>query len=176
MMVIEFKEELDEFFKKSMTPKIRPAYDNLLKVISGKSHINNVLTRLLFLKLESLGEANILTLTTEIFQQLYTDKLKVINETGKIYIAMTGGYFGFHNDIEVLDEVITDKIIYPEYTEKDIVVKQWTDGTHWYAYLGDLQVTEEDEEGNLDEKWETEKLAYYAAARLINKNNFWMLK
>jgi hypothetical protein len=162
MMVIDSIDELTDFHQKSMSGKIGPVWSNLFDVQQGKRHIDNKLGFLITLKSDSERaqgrEHSLIELTAMVLGEIHATKLKAILQFGKIYINKSGGFFPHSEDIEVLDEFTGDNYLFPNYTEKDIRVKQWLNGSHWYAYVGDLQV-----EMFGEKKWNTEEEALKAA-------------
>lgn len=99
------------------------------------------------------GSKSLLELTAIAGGKIFEAKAHAILNIGKIYVNKNGGFFP-HSTI--LDEVILDsnRIVFPQYTEKDIHVKQWENGTHWYAYVGDFAV-----EMHGENKWNSEERA-----------------
>jgi hypothetical protein len=69
------------------------------------------------------------------------------------------------------DEHVADNFLYrkflefPHFTEDDIAIKSFNDGTHSYARLGDLEVREGDVV-----KWDTFDEAYQACLRIIGQS------
>jgi len=78
-------------------------------------------------------------------------KIKAMFRFGSIYIRENGSYMVMHSDIEVMDVIERDELIYPQYTLKDIKITQWKGGTHFYAKVGNVEVSDE----NDNYKWNT---------------------
>jgi hypothetical protein len=177
MMVIESLDELTDFHQKSMAAKICGVWANIFDVQQGKAHFDNKLSFLIDLEActeESKGrQHSLIDLTATVLGKIWEAKAKAILDCGKIYINKNGGFFAHSEDIVVLEEFISDNYLFPEYTEKDIKVKQWTDGTHWYAYVGDIQV-----EIDGENKWDTEERAKSRAGSFLYrmKNQQYILK
>lgn len=53
-----------------------------------------------------------------------------------------------------------------DFTEKDIHVKQWQGGNHWYSFLGGMPVRVK-VNGELKTKWNTRKAAKDAARAML---------
>jgi hypothetical protein len=153
MLVIESIEELNDFHQKSMAAKIGGVWANLFDVQDGRAHFDNKLSFLIDLEASEKSDS-LINLTATVLGKIWEAKAKAVIDCGKIYVGKLGGFFPHSKDIEVLDEFIGDNYLFPQYTEKDIRVKQWTNGTHWYAYVGDLSV-----EVDGEKKWDTEKRA-----------------
>jgi hypothetical protein len=168
MLVIESLEELNDYHKKLLASKIRAVWENLIETQERKSHIDNKFGYLIHLEAEKYEKnpKSLIELTAIVSGKIYAAKAQAILNCGKIYVGKLGGFFPHSKDIEVIDEFISDNFIFPNYTEKDIHVKQWEGGTHWYAYIGDLLV-EETENGEKCSKWDSEFFALNAAKRML---------
>lgn len=172
LLVIESVDELNNYHNQSMKGKISLAWDNLLDVQNKKAHINNDLAKIINLKAavsESEGtKDSIITLTEKALNDIYSAKYNALIDTGKIYVNNNGGFFSHNKYLEVLDELIIDEknLIFPEYTEKDIRVKQWDGGKHYYAYVGDFRV-----ERDGKNKWDSFNEAYKHAKSFIYRIN-----
>lgn len=153
LLVIESIEELNDFHWRSMSAKIGAVWANLFEVQEGKAHFDNKLGFLIDLEASKKPDS-LINLTAIVLRRIWEAKAKVILDCGKIYVGKSGGFFSHSEDIEVFDEFIGDNYLFPQYTEKDIHIKQWTNGTHWYAYVGDLSV-----EMDGEKKWDTEERA-----------------
>jgi hypothetical protein len=57
---------------------------------------------------------------------------------------------------------VSKRFLWPNWQADDIRTEQWTEGYHWYAYVGDVQVKEGD-----TVKWASEEEARAAAFRYI---------
>lgn len=167
LLVLESKEDVIDFHKKALPPKIQLAWNNLTAVAQGKDHVNNGLSHYIYWNIEP-GES-IFSATCRSLDRVIADKLYYVNKVGKIYQNKFGGYFPHHEYLEVLEEFETDgeNILFPEYTYDDILVKQWKDGTHWYAYVGDIWC--EDYSGN--KKFDTKDRAMEVARYNVHKLN-----
>ena len=86
---------------------------------------------------------------------------KVLKETGAIYINRHGGFHGERKNMDMTRFVHRDELKWPLYTTDQIRIKKFDDGTHYYAYIGDTQVR--DDNGVL--KWDTEEAARAAAEK-----------
>ena len=93
-----------------------------------------------------------------------TEQLECIREYGAIYINRNGGYhMRTSGDIEYAF-VHRDKIIFPEYTKKEIKISKFPYGQHYYAHIGDLEVRDGD-----TIKWNTYEEAYRQAEKFLNR-------
>lgn len=86
---------------------------------------------------------------------------RLLREDGFLNINSVGGCNSFKMDIKAT--VYRDNLVFPHYTEKDVKIKTWEweekkNGVsrptgykyHYYAYLGDMQIKDGDQE-----KWDT---------------------
>ena len=83
--------------------------------------------------------------------------LNALRESGRIFVNRHGGYLVASRDIEIEKTEEIKNWILPG---ASIKVLRWPNGTHWYAKLGDTDITE-----NGKEKWDTKDEAYRAAER-----------
>jgi hypothetical protein len=100
--------------------------------------------------------------------RLVQDKLECVRKSGKIFVGKAGGYFPQHPDFIVYDECLIEnnKVVFPTYEKKDIRIKQWEGGTHYYAYVGAFQV-----EWDGQKKWNTREEAQKYAGYFLYKLN-----
>lgn len=68
-------------------------------------------------------------------------QLNALKEHGTIYINRVGGYtFGLnYNQFYRRKE-----LIFPDFKASDIRIKQFNNGTHYYAFMGDMQIRDGD--------------------------------
>ena len=140
MLVIENMDEFNYYFNKSMEAQIPITWKNLGEVSKGKAHISTVLGQMINMASEADGKMSLLELTAIVGGKIYSAKAQALLNTGKIYVNKNGGFFPHSEDIEVLEEmeIKSKDVIFPSYSNKDIVVKQWEGGNHWYAYVGNF--------------------------------------
>ncbi len=85
--------------------------------------------------------------------------LKDIREDGAVYFNRVGGKTFSVNYVQFCRR---KNLIFPDFKESDIRVKQQTGGTHYYAYIGDMQVRDRDVL-----KWNTFDEAYKRAYEFV---------
>lgn len=78
---------------------------------------------------------------------------------GPIYI---NAYGGWHSGGEYSDWLHRDKPIFPDFGKEQIRVKKFEGGSHYYAYIGDLQIRD----GEIL-KWNTYSEAYNQALKYV---------
>ncbi len=94
-----------------------------------------------------------------------SNQLDVLLKYHEIYINRNGGYHPNTSGRKDYSQFVRRKrLIFPEYKESDIRIKQFTGGEHWYAYIGDLQI----KDGDII-KWNTYEEAYRKAKELISE-------
>lgn len=94
-----------------------------------------------------------------------THLVKNLEEYGTVYINCVGGSTFKYNDIEYA-VVRRNNLVWPYYKEEDVRVKKFDGGTHWYAYIGDVQVKQGTGNDTIM-KWDTYDEAYQAALSYI---------
>jgi len=155
MLVLESLDELINYHQGTMKAQIRPAWNNLDEVHAGKSHISTNLGMMINFSAEAMdGRKSLLELTAIVGGKIFEAKAHGIINTGKIYINKKGGCFPHSKDLTILDEMLIDKLIFPQYTLEDIDIQKWQGGKHWYAYIGGNEV-----EVDGVNKWSTPELA-----------------
>jgi hypothetical protein len=108
---------------------------------------------------ESKGSASLLDLIDTLTDSVFKVKEKFINEGHTLYINKAGGFMpSLGPEYEVKETIISEELIFPEYTEKDIKIIRWPNGVHYYAKIGCVDVVIDGEM-----KWKTEERAYEKA-------------
>lgn len=94
-----------------------------------------------------------------------SEQLEAIHQYGYIVINKSGGYHS--GPIEYSQFVHRKTFIWPDFKESDIrISKQPGGGTHYYVYIGDMELHEGE---NI--KWMSESDARMAAKRYISKED-----
>lgn len=93
------------------------------------------------------------------------NQLDCLLEKGALFINSKGGYHFPHEKDEPYTQFYRKmELVWPEFEEKDIRIKRFPGGEHFYAYIGNVEVKNGDQI-----KWNTYEEAYKAAKELINK-------
>ena len=95
----------------------------------------------------------------------YKWRVDCIFRYGGMYVNEKGGGFPIRDGIEVIESRIKTCLLFPEYSKKDITIKRWEGGVHYYATIGNHTVI--DAEGN--QKWNTPEMAQRAAESFLLK-------
>ena len=92
-------------------------------------------------------------------------KIKTFLKFGVIYLRENGSYMTTYDGLSETDVIFQgDKMIYPNYTKDDIKVRQWDKGVHYYATIGNFNVTQ-----NGVPKWSTYDKAYEVALKYLKE-------
>lgn len=99
--------------------------------------------------------------------QIYDGKVKTLKKYGGIYLRTNGSYMPISEGYKTIETIENEKITYPQnkYTEKDIRIKRWDGGKHYYAKIKDIDVVNEYGE----QKWNTVEYAELWAKRFLKK-------
>lgn len=90
------------------------------------------------------------------------DMEELLRKESSLYVNPAGGYSSCL--AETKNRYESDTMEWPVFNEADIRIKQWPGGTHYYAYIGPVQVKEFDVV-----KWDTEEDARAAAMHYVTK-------
>lgn len=92
----------------------------------------------------------------------YAEMTQMILEGRTLYVNVNGGY---NTRIDkAINRYESETLMWPVFSEEDIRIKKWLGGTHYYAYIGHIQVKESD-----TLKWDSESDARMAAMRYVKK-------
>jgi hypothetical protein len=105
------------------------------------------------------GDSTILDGFRCISLEIGMGQLKTLEQYGAIYINCVGGCtFGLRYNLFCRRK----NIVFPNFKESDIRIKQFEGGKHYYAYVGDIQVRDNDKL-----KWNSRDEAYSKALEFI---------
>ena len=162
---IENIEQLTEYAKQD-TNSTNAFSDYLRATMYGKEHTN------LSMALMMIGErerCSAIDAGIKLKMEFYKTYLDRLDETGFVNLNSVGGCNNIDYDIKLVE--YRDKIVFPNYTEKDINIKTFKMSDyrenykyHYYAYLGNLQIKDGDKV-----KWDTYKEAYDFAKQFISQ-------
>ena len=96
--------------------------------------------------------------------EVASDQLNCINESGAIYINRNGGYHSYSSKDKEYAVIKKHEIVFPKFSKKDIRIRKFPYGNHYYAYVGNQEVRN----GNVV-KWNTYKAAYEQAEKYLEK-------
>lgn len=95
-------------------------------------------------------------------EKQYQGMTEMFLKEGILYVNSDGGYCPFLT--ETKNRYESETMEWPAFKEEDIRIKQWPGGTHWYAYIGPIQVKEFDVV-----KWDNEADARAAAMHYVKR-------
>ena len=101
---------------------------------------------------------------TLLYEEVGLNMLHDIQDNGQIWVNSKGGYNSVFNEDMETQTIWRSELVFPEYKRDDIRIKQFQGGTHWYAYIGDLQVKTNDGQTL---KWNTYEEAYKHAQSVL---------
>lgn len=87
------------------------------------------------------------------------NRMRIIEEHGAVYINCVGGHTFA---VEYTQFCRRKNPVFPHFSADDIRIKKFEYGSHYYAYIGDMQVRNGDKF-----KWNTYQAAYNKALSLI---------
>jgi len=146
-----------------------------------RHHLNNDLSFLLFTKLRSMADkeeektgkprvkASFSFLSNYASNIITECRFREVSNGNKIVINKNNGWFVLSDSYEIDDTKYCDEYVFPCFTEKDIVVKQWTKGTHYYAKVGNKDVVDKDGKMKWDTYDEAKEQALMYLKRYIGK-------
>ena len=96
-------------------------------------------------------------------QRIIEGQMKWLKQEGVIYINCRGGYcFKDDKNSVITQYVRRNKLLFPNYKEKDIRISKFPMGNHYYAYIGDLELKDGDKI-----KWNSYEEAFDFAKKFI---------
>lgn len=98
---------------------------------------------------------------------IYKNKANCIFKNGHVLLNDNGSYMYITDSDEIVETVEKEQMIYPHYSKSDIEIKKFENGKHYYAFIGKLEVVDED--GN--KKWNTYEYAEKMAIDYLNNLN-----
>ena len=95
--------------------------------------------------------------------QMLETQMNAVMAGHTLWFNDLGGY-NYGLEKQKTATVYRDKLIFPNYTKKDIRISKWGDGgLHYYAKVGEIEVKETDSKGEVIMKWNTYEEAYEKA-------------
>ncbi|MFA6000157.1 MAG: hypothetical protein WC783_04260 [Candidatus Paceibacterota bacterium] len=164
--IIDFmrSEDFEKVIHGEVLPPINP------KKIANHHHVETAYGSLAYMytSLDGLNDEpkkfKYLDMVDRLTKKVTDHKLQCLLEGYTLYINKVGGWFPKKKPLNNLGEIISEELIFPEYTEADIKITQWEGGKHFYAKIGDMDVVWD---GN--QKWITEDRARENAIKFLNK-------
>lgn len=108
---------------------------------------------------QKVDQANIFDGFRFLNMEIGMKEMEDIRKYGACFINPVGGStFG----IEYSQFFRRKELVFPDFKREDIRIKQFTNGMHWYAYIGDMQVRDGD-----TLKWNSREEAYNRALAMV---------
>ena len=159
-ILIENISDLKEYLENSRG-YIRDAAQQIIKRGQKRlGHSTNNLTEICEQVNQLNGTGQLITLI-DIISRRNVEQIKHVSKGGKISINSVGGWMPIADDAKI--EIIKDF----NYSEKDIRIKKWDGGKHYYAFIDNIEV--KDDDGDI--KWNTYDFAYKMAIKKLKELN-----
>jgi len=110
--------------------------------------------------LASFKDTSFFSELTFLKESFYKNASDVLVEHGQVYINSVGGYNWKREAKQIYSKEGFD---FPVFSAEDIRIKKWPAGTHWYAYIGNVQLTNGEQV-----KWNTKEEAESFAIQYVN--------
>lgn len=153
---------LIEHHEKYMSTEIGKGIKDVFSVATEKTHVNtsygSAITKYADITGKSLLESAI-----HIENVILNGKLKTIASHGHVLLRENGSYMVYTSSDEIIGTMLSENMLYPNYTLADIKVDRWFGGVHYYAKIGCLDVCI-----NGNSKWNTPEYAYEMAVEYFN--------
>lgn len=147
MLKIDSYEQLLEYEELIGGPRIVKAFSDTVNSrefqeaanIPGelKNHSCNSLTYPFILRAMNKN-VGIVEAIADFADEVFTNKVKMLNNFGCIYIQSCGSYMGRSETHKIVETKELEELVYPD--NKKIRYLQWPNGRHWYAKIGDTDI------------------------------------
>lgn len=166
MILLDSQEALDWYLETWLKSEASKCTENVKDYMDMKAHVEHPFFVSMYHSQKT--DTNYFVALAKMVNMVETSIRDTFKIYGSIVVNKLGGCLPMTEDFKVMRAVekeISD-IIFPSYTKEDIRVKQWQDGTHWYAYVGNYSVIY-----NKKRKWDTKKEAEEKAKHFLYKLN-----
>lgn len=145
-------------------PKWYSAFSNLMnskEFGNGMEHANE-LAFVIGMRSER-KQISSMKATADLKAQKFSAQMDCLIKGQSIYINRKGGWHPVDKNIKDYTEWYTsDSLIYPQFKKSELRIKKFPGGIHYYAYIGDLQLRDND-----TIKWNTYEEAYDYAKQFL---------
>jgi len=161
ILLCETKEVLLEHTEKYMTTEIKKGVEDFMKITNTIEKLDNESYSKSKTSHYTSGWAIAIDTITKnsdkpwyehsvmLENKVFQGKMKCLLNHGNILLRDSGSYMTISPDMEIIEEIIKDEMIYPNYSEENISITKWEGGRHYYATIGNMTVVDKD--GN--QKW-----------------------
>ena len=158
-------ETMSEHFEKIFGAGVRDGIQDFINDKNGRPahYVTDWANIISFIGPELYGQKPLLASTT-LENKTYRDRCKYILDGKPLLLGDAFSYM-LSDGFEIIKEVETDNLDFnvAGYTEDDIRIIKWPNGTHFYAKIGNIDVCDDD--GNY--KWNYESYAKRAAKNML---------
>ena len=110
----------------------------------GKHIQQTSLTQLVHYRAVHTGQP-ILSAISDVAGELAESMMNCLYATGVLYVNANGGWNGGGPTVKETGSFCRrKKLVWPDFTEDQVRVSKFPGGTHWYAYIGNVQVRDGD--------------------------------
>lgn len=157
--------ELLEYHNMVESSRVAKGYESFLRskefFETGYKPMANSLGQLIGYRRENDSSKSSIEIACDIQYEKYKTQLEYLRKGYNIYINSCGGWHFGKNDFK--QWVDRNKIVFPNFTKDQIKIEKFSGGEHFYAYIDDMQIRDND-----TLKWNTYEEAYNHALEYIN--------
>lgn len=156
MFIIKDYLDLISYWIDVRLPKSREEFADAVhaREVNGKG--DHATCGMTIIQLAHMKEVSLIDALAMFNDQILNAMMRVLKDRGRIAINRRGGFFGITDRYELTYEEEIDKFVLPG---DEIRVIKWENGTHYYAKIGDIDVSWEGKD-----KWDTKEEAEKAAS------------
>ena len=167
--------ELNDYWEKGRSLQLREGFSNFLHSREGHAAVGNpeyadhvshddgsFIATCVHTERYKENPRSLVEVVVDAYDRIYTNMARCIQDFGAIYVSHIGAYMPVGKDYEELETKTIEQYVIPG---EDIRIKQWPNGTHFYAYVGNTSV-----EYCGKNKWDTESDARKAATSWARMN------
>jgi len=155
---IDSLEKLTDYYEKTQNRWAEVLNDYIQN--ADNRHFKHKMTAAVVMLAER-NHSNILDAITQMKFEIASGQIDHIETYGHIFINELGGY---HSGSTYTQWERRKELVFPSYTKDNIKVEKYLYGSHWYAYLGDMQLHDGDKT-----KWNSYDAAYEFALKYVNR-------
>lgn len=131
--------QLLDYMEKTTETRVWEAVTDFKQVKAGQIHTANALSMVCDVRGSARGESFAQALVG-VLDDVYHNRLKLLNEGNVIYIKASGGYSYDSLELGLYEILETRELDSLEFPTIDVRYIQWPNGTHVYAKIGDVDV------------------------------------
>lgn len=128
---------------------------------TNNGHIKNPIAFATYIILACKGDSALHTITN-LSQNAYIAKQKLLIDYGSLYIQSTGSFFPPSPSHKIIQEKECQQLVFPN--DGEIRFLRWPNGKHWYLKIGDIDI-----KVNGENKWNSKEQAEKALKTFLEK-------